>query len=149
MGAIYLPGRGVVDLAGVSVDRAVNQYDERLSFGRNEETGDYCIFVKMPRGWDGPEHGLPILGFQREVPTVDEAMKRLWQSDTLRHGERILNEVNRENDRIQRELDYRASEGAGELAEVVESYVVHNTDATKHGRSLSKSVESRRSGGKI
>lgn len=144
---IYLPGRGVVDLEANRVDRAVHEYDERLSFARNEETGDYCIFIKMERGWDGPDAGLPVLGFGKQIPHPEDALKRLYQADSLRRGNEILDDINRTNDDVHKQLDAAAHEGAGHYVEALESYMVHNGQ-TRHLRSLSKSVESRRTGGK-
>lgn len=144
---IYLPGRGVVDLAANRVDRAVNEYDERLSFARNEQTGDWCVFIKMERGWDGPDAGLPVIGFGREIPHPEDALKRLHNADSVRRGSEILDSINRHNEDIDKQLDYASSQGAGHYVEALESYGVHN-GITRHRRSLSKATESRRSGGK-
>jgi hypothetical protein len=58
---IYIPGRGSVDSDVYKVDRAVNQYNDRLSFEFNEAGQDYCIFMRMPY----PEEPVIILGLVR------------------------------------------------------------------------------------
>jgi hypothetical protein len=83
---IYIPGRGSVDSDVYKVDRAVNQYNDRLSFEFNEAGQDYCIFMRMPY----PERPVIILGFGEKVPHPDEACKRLWESDTMIHGDKSL-----------------------------------------------------------
>lgn len=90
---IWLPGQGVVDLEPMRVHRAVSQYDERLMFGRHDN-GDWCIFVKMPHG----EIPLPVLGFGRELPTPEEAVRRADAANTRRYGTQILERIKKEDE---------------------------------------------------
>ena len=91
---IVVPGRGVVNLDAERVNRAVQEYDERLRFGFNEVNGDWVVYIKMPRGFDAAyyiegEPVYPVLGFQKRIPPVDEALGRIRLSDSWREGSRI------------------------------------------------------------
>jgi hypothetical protein len=111
---IWLPGSGVTDLAAVRVDRAVNEYDEQLHFGRNEDTGQWCIFL-IRRG----EAPLPVLGFN-DIPYPDDALKRLYQADAMRRGEEILDQMNRDNDKLREKDEEAVKQGIGIAAEAFE-----------------------------
>lgn len=126
----------------VPLQRALRAYDERLYFGRNEDHGDWCVFLKMPHG----ERDVPVLGFQDNIPTVEEMMKRVHAADTKRHGDAILVEMEKHNARLRAESRAKAEEAEGELAEVMESFL-HAQGKTPYARSFSKAVESRRTGG--
>lgn len=102
------------DIPVLRVDRAVQEYDENLRFGRNEGTGQWCIF-RIVRG----EAPLPILGFN-EIPHPEDALKRLYRADAVRRGEEILDEMNRHNAALDKELDDQASDADGIAAEVYE-----------------------------
>jgi hypothetical protein len=116
---IYIPGRGSVDSDVYKVDRAVNQYNDRLSFEFNEAGQDYCIFMRMPY----PERPVIILGFGEKVPHPDEACKRLWESDTLRHGEKILNDILKSQEDFKNAKRYAADQASGDSAERIEKFL--------------------------
>ena len=116
---IYIPGRGSVDSSVYKVDAAVRQYNERLSFGLNEDTGDYCIFMRMPR----PEPNLPILGFGTSVPHPDEACKKLWESDTMIHGDKILKDILKSQEEFKNAKRYAADQAASDSAERMEKFM--------------------------
>lgn len=128
--SIWLPETGVTDLAAIRVDRAVKEYDENLRFGRNEETGQWCVFL-LRRGF-AP---LPVLGF-RDIPHPEDAVKRLYQADAQRRGEEILDEVNRHN-REQERLENAATEQ--QIGQAVE-------DAAEHAERLARLAGSTRYG---
>jgi hypothetical protein len=52
---------------GAVVEKAVNQYDPELHFGKNEANGQWVIF--MERGGER----IPVLGFQ-DIPHPDDAL---------------------------------------------------------------------------
>lgn len=116
---IYIPGRGSVDSDVYKVDRAVNQYNERLSFEFNEAGQDYCIFMRMPY----PERPIIILGFGEKVPHPDEACKRLWESDTMIHGDKILNDILKSQEDFKKAKRYAADQASGDSAERVEKFL--------------------------
>jgi hypothetical protein len=101
-------------VAALRVERVVNEYDEQLTFGRNEETGQWCVFL-VRRG----EQPLPILGFDH-IPHPEDVLKRLYQSDSKRRGNEILDEMNRHNAQAEKEREVVASEADARLAEVAE-----------------------------
>ena len=122
---IYIPGRGSVDSGVYKVDAAVRQYNERLSFGLNEDTQEYCIFMRMPH----PEPTLPILGFGREVPHPDVACKKLWESDTMIHGDKILKDILKSQDEYKKMLRYNSDQASADSAERVEHLMRMNGDS--------------------
>lgn len=101
------------DKMAVNVRMAVREYDPELNFGINEANGQWCIFMER--------HGerIPILGFSG-IPHPDDALKRLYQSDTRRHGSKILDDMNKHNEKLRAEKKYKVDEAAGELAEAAE-----------------------------
>ena len=119
MSALWIPGRGSVDTRAYRVDRAVNEYNDRLSFDRNQDTGDWCVFMRMP----SPEPPLPLFGFGDIIPEPDEVVKQLWKADSLRHGEKILDQIVREQDERKRRYESAASQASEESAEVLEHFL--------------------------
>ena len=113
---IWLPHKGDTNIAAWKVDAAVSKYDERLMFGRNEDTGDWCIFIKMPR----PATPYPVLGFGKDIPNASEALNRLRLSDTMVHGDAIYRDVVKSQRKFKEQFEYRANEASGDSAERVE-----------------------------
>lgn len=97
------------------VHKAVRRYDENLAFGRNEETGQWCIFMRQGTGEAASNKDLPILGFNH-IPEVNEAIDRLERSDARRRGQEIIKELQAHNEDIQQERERRAQEAEGEAA---------------------------------
>lgn len=111
----FVAGRGMVDSEVLAVDRAANEYDERLYFDRNQNTGQWCVFLKTPAN----EPDLPIFGWDI-VPYPDDALKRIYHADALRHGEEILDQIDRANDERERPYKEAVEEAEGQLAEAFE-----------------------------
>lgn len=117
----------------ISLSRAAREYDERLFFGRNEDNGQWAVFMKMEHGQDP----VPVLGFGFELPTGEELVAKLWQYDTRRHGDRILDRMNQHNEQRKRELEAAADEATDIFVEGQESYL-HRQGQTPYHRSLRK-----------
>lgn len=137
---IWLPGRGVTDLAERRADAFVQEYDENLRFGRNEDTGQYCVF-RIVRG----EAPLPILGFN-EVPSNDFLARRLYQTDALRRGEEILDEMNKHNKALEDRGLAQAEEAEWIAAEGFE-FLMHDQAQTPYRRIYTGNVKKNRMGG--
>jgi hypothetical protein len=124
MSSLYLPGVGMVNLTAMRVHQAVVEYDERLIFSQHPENGQWCIFMKMPSDYetavqiDG-NNVLPLLGF-RDIPHPEDAVKRLWEADTLRQGEQWLDEMNRRNEKLKKSKAVAADEATEQAAEALE-----------------------------
>lgn len=114
---IWLPNNASYD--AYRVDRAVSEYDERLMFGRNEDTGDWCVFIRMPR----PRDPFPVIGFGDSIPDVNTVMERVRQADTMRTGNQIYNEVVSSQKQYRDNLDYVANQAGEESAEVIEHFM--------------------------
>jgi len=97
--------------------KAVQDYDPNLDFGFNEKTKQWCVYLRRGTMAASAEADLPILGFNR-IPGRDELHKRLYQSDALRRGHEILDEINKHNDDLL--AGARDDEATAELAEVLE-----------------------------
>lgn len=138
--SIWLPGRGVTDIQERRVDIAVKEYDEDLRFGRNEETNQYCVF--LCRGGDAP---LPILGFNK-IPHPEDALKALYATDSLRHGEQILDDINRHNESIEKAKEYAADEASSQAAEGFE-WLMRDQGQTPYFKSYDISHKRNKMGG--
>lgn len=102
-----------------AVRNAVRTYDPDLSFGRNEETGQWCIFLRQGANKAASEWDLPILGFN-DIPSPEAAMDRLIASDARRRGTEILDELNKSNQDIEDLRKRRADDAIGSTAEAFE-----------------------------
>jgi hypothetical protein len=107
------------------VDRAVHAYDERLMFARNEETGDWCVFVRMP----SPQPPLPVFGFGARIPDPVEALAKVQEGHLVKHKERIWREITESQEKYRRDLEYQGDQATEETVEVVEHFM------RKHGKS--------------
>jgi hypothetical protein len=110
---IWLPNS--VNYDAYKVDRAVNEYDERLMFGRNEDTGDWCVFIRLP----GDRPPYPVMGFQH-IPESHEVIARLSEGDTRKHSERIYREIVESEKKRRAELEYVSDQAAADAAERTE-----------------------------
>lgn len=115
--SIWIPSsHGAVSSAVWRVNQALKEYDERLSIGRNSETGDWCVYVLKARN-----DYFPVLGLGREEPTdVSAVMKRIVAADTTRHASSMLKDINDHNAAIKKQFDDAAKEGDEIAAEVLE-----------------------------
>lgn len=113
---IWVPGSHEIREA-TAVRNAVRTYDPDLSFGRNEETGDWCIFLRQGTNKAASTNDLPILGFGKDIPAPEAAMTRLLNSDARRRGTEILDELNKNNQDIEDIRKRKADEGIGLMAE--------------------------------
>lgn len=112
---IWLPGEGVVSLDIKRAQRTVKEYDERLELAQHEVTRDWVVFIKLANGML-----YPVLGFGKNVPSPDALKERLYKSDTLRHGSKILDDVNRRNAAVEAEYDKSFKEDCDTTAEAFE-----------------------------
>lgn len=134
---LWLPGYGVADSKAIRVSDALNAYDERLMFAKNEDTGDWCVFVRMPR----PQPPFPLMGFGDNIPDPEVVLARVQEGHLVRNKERIWREITDSQKKYREELNYRGDQASEESAEVVEHFL------RKHGKSpviksLSKGVSS-------
>lgn len=123
---IWIPGSlGSVDVQTWRVSQALKEYDDRLVLARNEDNGQWCVFVRMPRGGDWPEL-LPIFGLTEpphDPRTLDPeaVVRRVHRADALRQGEKILDDIVRANDAIRHGFDEENQQRAAGVAEVAAS----------------------------
>lgn len=110
---LWLPGQGEVDPRVTAAQRVVREYDERLELARHEITGDWVVFIKL-----GRDRLYPAIGIGPELPAnAEDLRQRLWKADAQRHGNKILDDINRANRRIQDESRARALAVDEEVAE--------------------------------
>jgi hypothetical protein len=109
--------QGVVDPTTSRAKRVVEQYDERLMLARHEGTGDWCVWLKK-----GPFGGepFPVVGLGKELPDPETLERRLMQADTARHRDKILRDMNANNERIRAAEREAADQASGIAAEALE-----------------------------
>lgn len=126
-GSLWVPGMGDVPLHLRQSMKAVEEYDADLRLARNEDTGNWCIFIERGSG-DSP---FPVFNLGPELPGPDRIKQQLYQADVRRRGHEILRDVDRNNERRRAELANATNEAAGETAETVE-WAMRKLDATSH-----------------
>lgn len=131
MSSLYLPGLGMVNLAARRLHQAVSEYDERLLFTQNPDTGQWTVFYKIDR--DAPddfgtmiagERVYPVLAFDRDPEQLapHAVIDRLQKADAVRRGEKVLDEIHDANYRAGQAARDAADTGTGLLVEALESY---------------------------
>lgn len=97
-----------------NLNRHVKMYDDGLSVGVHEQSGDICVFK------DSEMHGkVAICGWQR-IPTIDECIKKLYEIDTFRHGDTILTDAWAKDKEIRDAAQAEVDEVASDLKERIE-----------------------------
>ena len=124
---IWLPGVGTADIRMASLDAAAQEYDPILRFGRNEDTGQWCVFV-VKRGM-AP---LPVLGFS-EMPERDYMLRRIYEADSVRHGAKMLDDIERHNESLQEPGRAIAADAEEHLTETME-WAFRQQGATPYSR---------------
>jgi hypothetical protein len=113
---LWVPGAGEIDPRITAAQRVVREYDERLELARHELTGDWVVFVKL-----GPDNIYPVVGIGPELPAnAEDLRQRIYKLDAKRHGTKILDDINRHNERIRQESRSRALEADEQIAEAFE-----------------------------
>ncbi len=116
-----------MNMEAFAADEAAREYDERLNFGFNPVHKDWVVFIRLPRDYEfAPYHidGEPVaivLGFGKDaIPSREQVQKKLWETDALRHGEKLLDNLNKHNEELQKERNERLDEITQEAAERME-----------------------------
>ena len=104
-------------MTAMTASNAVSDYDPDLILGRNEETGDWHVFVKH-----GPHDGkpFPVFYIGPELPPYDQLQKMLYEHDVRRHGHKIVAGIERRKKLERERLDKEATERHEEVAEYIE-----------------------------
>lgn len=132
---LFIPGQGMVDSRVYKVDAAVKAYDSRLMFGKHPESGDYCVFIELPR----PAEPYPVIGFGQEIPEPSRVVERLQRADTMRNGEAIYKDMIRSQKAYRDNLEYNTDQAGEESAEVIEHFM-RKEGKSPVVKSLSKGV---------
>lgn len=131
MATIYVPGIGQTSTESRAVDKAVNEYDERLYFKQNEDTGQWCVYIKMPHG----EAPIPVFGFD-QIPSPLFAIESLQKADSLRHGEQIYDDMLKRNEEHDKPYHDAVDQSNGETAEMFEwAFRKMGTDKVRYHKS--------------
>lgn len=136
---IALPGKGMVDLAARKINDAVMRYDKYLRFGFNPTNGDYILYVLMPRGFDAAyliegEPAYPIIGFGRDIPTVDHVLARIRAADVRKRGIDVYNAMLRFNAELKSKNDLVMAGRVEEAAERIEHFTRKSGLTEKYGK---------------
>jgi hypothetical protein len=127
-GTLWVPGMGVVPTYLRPAMQAVEEYDADLRLARNDETGNWCVFIER-----GDSPSFPVFNIGPELPSPDRIKQMLYMADVRRRGHEIVRDVERNNARRKAELEAVTADAAGEVAEAVESALRH-AGATSHKR---------------
>jgi hypothetical protein len=139
---LFIPGHGNMTSQQFLIVSALKDYDEKLMFARNEETGDWCVYSRMPH----PEPPFPVFGFGPELPDKQIVLDRVKSGDLRRNSDRIYNEIVKSQEKYRADLAYKGDQASGESAEVVEKFMrIHGKSPVI--KSLPKNYESKVSGG--
>jgi hypothetical protein len=109
---LYVPGEGYVDFRLKRAVKAVSDYDDRLILALHEGTGDWCAFRSL-----GPDRMFPVIGFGRELPEPHEIREILERHDTHRHGDKLIRQIQEENDKIRAEKRKAADDAIEETVD--------------------------------
>ena len=114
---IVLPSGVTVPVGSVNASKAVEDYDPDLMLGRNEQTGDWHVFVK-----NGPYDGqpFPVMYIGQELPSYDEIQRLLYTHDVRRHGAKIVEQIERKKRIEQERLAKQHHDENAEVAEYIE-----------------------------
>lgn len=130
---LWLPNG--MNMDAYRVDRAVNAYDERLMFARNEDTGDWCVFVRMP----SPKPPMPVFGFGNRIPDPVEAVARVQEGHLVKHKERIWKEVTESQEQFKKKFSDKADDARDESVEAIE-FMMRKDGLSPIVKSLPKGV---------
>lgn len=153
-GKFWIAGRGEVDLDEEAHDRALrkvieeNDPEGKLTLGRHHATGEWVLFLKPranPFGLDAP---YPVLGLGTTRPSAEYLQQVLYETDTRRHGNEILNKIQENNARMRKPSVEAADDATGQLAEAVASFL-HREEKTPYRRSLPKQDPKQRAPRKV
>jgi hypothetical protein len=130
---LWLPN--TVNYDAYRVDRAVNAYDERLMFARNEDTGDWCVFVRMP----SPQDPFPVFGFGDRIPDPVEVLAKVQEGHLVKHKERIWKEITDSQKEYRKNIAAPAEEARDESVEAIE-FMMRQEGLSPVVKSLPKGV---------
>jgi hypothetical protein len=95
------------------LNEAAKEYDSRLMVGRNEQNGYWTVYIAM-----GPlQPPFPVLALTRDegdLPEPEGLKRKLYQMDTVRHGSKMLDDMNRHNEQLKYDKWGRAADDATE-----------------------------------
>ena len=117
------------------VDRALHAYDERLMFARNEDTGDWCVFVRMPR----PQEPFPLMGFGDSIPEPNFVLAKVQEGHLVKHKERIWKEIIDSQKEYKKGFADRADDARDESVEAIE-FMMRQEGKSPIIKSFSKGV---------
>lgn len=92
-GALYLPDVGLTSSDERAASKVVREYDADCRLGQRKDTGEWIVYMTDPSG--AP---FPVLGFGTRLPHPDEILKKMYQTDVRRHGEKIFKEIMKRQD---------------------------------------------------
>ena len=113
---LWLPGQGLVPAHMRAAQTAVEEYDQDLTLGRHEQTGEWVVLLKR-----GPEgRPFPVFGLGIELPAPEYIKKRLFESDVRRSGAEIVMQIRRKQEMAEKESRRVAGDAAGHAAEALD-----------------------------
>ena len=141
---LFIPGHGNMSSKQFLIVSALKDYDEKLMFARNEETGDWCVYSRMPY----PEPPFPVFGFGPELPDKQTVMDGVKSGDLRRNSDRIYNDIIRSQEKYRSDMEYKSNQASEESTEVVEQFMRKN-GKSPIVKSFPKNIESKNAKGGV
>lgn len=111
--SLWIPGAGLVPADVRIAVQAIEDYDPNLSLGKSHIDGTWVVL------WNrGPEgRPFPVYNLGRELPGRERIQQLLYERDVVRHGGKLVEQLQRRVDDRQKALDKEAHERAEEAAD--------------------------------
>ena len=97
------------------VEKALYEYDDKLVLTRHFYTNDWVVCITLDNG-----NLYPVIGLGQSLPDPIAMREMLQKADTRRKGNRMLEEINKNNEAIRQKYRDKADQGAGQAAEALE-----------------------------
>jgi hypothetical protein len=110
---MYSRELGTVPVKVWKIHNWCQQYDDRLTYRMNDETGQWCVFLKMPR----PAQDMPLFG--QNQPNLPDVMEHIQRTDSWNYAKDLLDRVNKDNKRHEDQMAKKMIDPVGEGAEKI------------------------------
>ncbi len=117
MESIWIPSKGTMPLHVRAVSKSIEEYDARLSLGKDKHTGDWVVLRE--NGPDGIPH-FPVFALGQELPSADDVKRELFNRDMARNGTRIVQSIKDAQNKRRADAKSHADDGAFAAAQVLE-----------------------------
>jgi hypothetical protein len=116
-GALYLPDVGLTGSDERAASKAVREYDADCRLGQRKDTGEWIVYMTNPATGEP----FPVLGLGTRLPSPDEILRRMYQTDVRRHGDKIFRDIMRRQDAAHAAQKQKADDASEAVADALVS----------------------------